>query len=166
MPGGVGPVCRRSCSLCSGLGLSPSVRLSPSRRVQGDRVLGSSATETRLIIIDARARASRTCQFGRFGAVELGRCDTARLPGTNRVPAYRRRCVCRRLGLKKLFSRGGRPGRGAAREAARGRNRALRSPLSSGPAAHSGPSVVARSRAARERPGRPPGPARKPYVHR
>ena len=71
-----------------------------------------------------------------------------------RVPAYRRRCVCRRLGLKKLFSRGGRPGRGAALEAARGRNRALRSRAAQRPTADSGPSVVARSRAARERPGR------------
>ena len=40
-----------------------SLSVSPSRRVQGWFV------SYRLIIIDARARASRTCQFGRFGAV-------------------------------------------------------------------------------------------------
>ena len=128
MPG-VRPSAAGRCSgPVPGLGLSPSVRR-VDRRVQGlvrqlqvNNYRRKSASVTDVSVRPVWCRLAWT--LPRY------RAATA-----YRVPAYRRRCVCRCLGLKKLFSRGGRPGRGAALEAARGRNRALRSRAAQRPTA-------------------------------
>lgn len=104
VPGGA---CRRSCS---GLGLSPSVRRVVCR-VTGFLVRQLPRPEVNNSIIDARARASRTCQFGRFGAVELGRCrDTARLPGTGLPPPVRLQASRSQKALQSRWTSGARGG--------------------------------------------------------